>query len=101
MNKLQRTKGNQAAILYADVVKTWNLSSDIDGIGVPPALPDSLKLRNRGGLIQVTNELYGFMREVECAIRPIIHVDFHRFRDIDLVSSLVTELKNNKLVLAS
>ena len=41
------------------------------------------------------------MREVERAIRPRIQVDFHRFRDIDLVSSVVTELKNNKLVLAS
>ena len=99
--RLQRRNHNVAAQLYIPIVKGWGINSDSDHNvkTVPPSLTEWLNLRNRGGLIEVTGEFYLFMNGVERALRPLLQFNFERFRDIDMVSSVMVELKENKVVL--
>ena len=95
---LQRRKQNVEAQLYIDIVTDWSVSEKASN-NLPASLTEWLKIQNRGGLIQVTDQFYTFVKEVECALRPLLHVSFHRFRDIDMVSSIIDELKGNQAVL--
>ena len=97
----KRKENNKAAQFYFHIVKEW---ADLDSENcqqVPESVQAWVDSIDRGGLIRVNNNLYCFMREVELCARPMLFVNFERFRHVELVSSIVGELKSTDSVVSA
>ena len=97
--KFNKRQNNKAAVFYLHIVKEWVDLPNENCETVPDSVKAWVNSIDRGGLVHVNNDFYCFIKEVEHCLRPILSHNFEKYRHIELVTSIVSELKSMECVI--